>query len=170
MRRGLVLCGLALAGAVGGCGGNGGTSPTGPAPGASNGSLRATVNGSSWVATQSITVTRYPNGIAPFTGVDVLAFAGFNPSDLTSMGASIVLQTPPVATYTLAAGNAAMVLAHADGRQWLAFDPGAGATGTVTVSVFTSNRIAGTFAFTAIPGAAGTGVKTVTNGSFDITY
>ena len=44
-----------------------------------------------------------------------------------------------------------------------------GASGTVTVTTLTSTRIAGTFAFTAANPLSPTSVKTVTNGSFDLT-
>lgn len=44
-----------------------------------------------------------------------------------------------------------------------------GGSGTVTVTTLTSTRIAGTFAFTAANPLTPTSIKTVTNGSFDLT-
>jgi len=53
------------------------------------------------------------------------------------------------------------------GQSWVT--PTSGAAGTVTITTLTSTRIAGNFAFTAIPQLGGvTGNKAITDGEFDL--
>jgi hypothetical protein len=47
----------------------------------------------------------------------------------------------------------------------------AGGSGTITVTVLTATRIAGTFSFDAMPGSgAATGTLQVRNGVFDVSF
>jgi hypothetical protein len=72
-------------------------------------------------------------------------------------------------TYDLTAGSAAGVIAEGSDA-WYAV--GLGGSGTITVTSLDAHGAKGTFAFTGgpVPGGGTTGTRTVTQGTFDVTF
>ena len=163
MHRCVALTGavaLALAGACGGDKSSTVTGPTGTTGTVTNGTFRATINGTSWSAAGGVGVSRQTtSNIVAVAAVSSTYTIAFGISNLTAPG-----------TFSLNTGqlNLANVSA-ATGQGWSTVAPGG--TGSIVITTFTANRIAGTFSFTAAPLSGGaTGTLTVTNGSFDLTY
>jgi len=73
-------------------------------------------------------------------------------------------------TFSLNTGQLNLVnISSATGQTWSTVAPGS--TGSIVITTYTANRIAGTFSFTAAALSGGaTGTLTVTNGSFDVTF
>lgn len=148
-----------------GCGGgsdNG--NPTGPpAAGATNGTLTAQINGTTWNATGTITVNRQQNFIG-------LAASGFAGSTAYAMVIGIGNATGP-GSHNLnvyAGGDGSSITVGGATTGWgTAFQ---GGSGTITLTSLTNNRVVGTFSGTLIPSPAGAGNMTVANGSFDVTF
>lgn len=141
--------------------------PTGPPPGgggATNGTFSATLNGTAWAATGTVTVTRTsPN----FIGI---GGAGLGGGNAFSLIVGIANATGP-GTHTLnlsAGGDGSSVIVGSSTTGYGTAFPGG--TGSVTITSLTATRIVGTFSGTAIP-SSGTGANmVVANGVFDITF
>lgn len=164
MRRRVALTGalaLALATACGGDKASTTTEPTGGTTGTvTNGTFRATINGTSWSANGAV-------GVSRTTTNNIVAVAAVSPTYTIAFGIS---QLTAPGTFSLNAGqlNLANVSAAA-GQSWSTV--AAGGTGSIVITTFTANRIAGTFSFTAAALSGGaTGTISITNGSFDVTY
>jgi hypothetical protein len=162
MRRLAITGAFALALATA-CGGDkdSTTAPPGGTTGTvTNGTFRATINGTSWSANGAVGVSRTTtNNIVAVAAVSATYTIAFGISNLTAPG-----------TFSLNTGqlNLANVSAAA-GQSWSTVAPGG--SGSIVITTFTANRIAGTFSFTAAALSGGaTGTVTVTNGSFDVTY
>lgn len=148
-----------------GCGGgnddNG--NPTGPpGGGATNGSLTAQINGTSWSAVGTITVSRQTNFIL-ITGA---IYAGSNTSSLV---VGIANATGPGShNLSLLAGDgSSLVVATTTTGYGTAFT---GGSGTITITSLTANRIVGTFSG-ILPTSSGSATSlTITNGAFDVTF
>lgn len=151
LRRGGVWTAAAVLAAS--CGGGSGT-PTGPG----NGSMTAQVDGTAWRASQGVAATR----AAGFVGV------GGSASDASTI--SFAFPDTGPGSFTVASPNGTNATYVKSGQGWTAAF-GGGGSGTITVTTLTASRVAGTFSFTA-PGVVGgaSGNKTVTNGSFDISF
>jgi hypothetical protein len=129
-----------------------------------NGSMSATINGSSFNATSSLTTfTTLGGGVLPATltvsgvsGTRTLAFS------LSGNG---------VGTFTVAAADVNFVIAEG-AAGWQGIVSAAGSSGTVTLTTWTADRAVGTFSVTATPtpGTGASGDRTVTNGRFDVTF
>ena len=139
--------------------------PTGPpAGGATNGSWSAQINGTTWSATGTVTVTRQPNN---YIGLGGFGFAG-------NTAYSVVLgigNAPGPGTHSFnlqAGGDGSSLIIGGTTTGWgTAFN---GGNGSVTITTLTSNRIVGTFSATAVPSSGSAANLIVTNGQFDITF
>lgn len=143
----LVLC----AGAIG-CT----DTPTGPLV---NGSLRATFDGSTWSA--SFVAATYSSGLLALGGTDGLGKA-------ISLG---LVTDKGLGTYAVAdTAQTFATLALPGGASWSAV--GSLGSGSITLATLTPTGASGTFSFTgdANAGTGATGVKTITNGSFNVTF
>jgi hypothetical protein len=159
-----------MAAVVMACGGGGDDdddgNPIGPPPagGATNGSFSAQVNGATWSATGTITVTRQPND---FIGLGASGFAGSNAyAFVIGIGNAT---GPGTHSFDLSAGGdgSSMIIGSQTAGYGTAFS---GGSGSVTITTLTANRIVGTFSGTAVP-SSGTGSSlAVTNGRFDVTF
>jgi len=126
-----------------------------------NGTFSATVGGAAWSALGRVVVTRPAGSLA------IAAASTTYVIEITLVGAT------KTGTYSLAnsVSNASQVIVgNANGMAWVT--GAAGATGSVTITTFTSTHVVGTFTFDAVPGPASsaTGTLHVTNGAFDLTY
>jgi hypothetical protein len=154
------------------CVGCGSESPSGPSNSGgsgnnpSNGSMRATINGTAWNAT-TIVVNRIPPS-GSFGGT--LTILGTN-----AALRSIMLTVTPTGpgTYNFAPRSATnMAVADSNAQGWYASDEYAGSTGSTNFTTQTTNRVAGSFSFLAVPATAtgATGTLNVTSGTFDVSY
>jgi hypothetical protein len=145
---------VALAGMVGGLAGCG-NSPTAPVP--TNGSITATVDGSSFSA---VTVAAtYTGGIMGLGGTD-------------SQGRTLGIggQIPGPGTYTIgptSPANFALTIGSASWQAAITLG-----SGTLTVTSISAAGAKGTFQFTAgpVPGTTASGNKVVTQGAFDVKF
>jgi hypothetical protein len=155
------IASLALVAAA--CSGDDEGDPTGPNGNGNvngDGNVTATVNGVSWRSARAgDRVTR--NG--QFYGISAV-----NPPYALVLGIGNVTG-PGTFSLNLATGNgSSAIISNATGGWGTAFS---GGTGTVTVTVLTASRIAGTFSFDAVPGSgSATGTMQVRNGTFDLTF
>ena len=151
------------------CGGNTPASPT-PFPFSATapatpsvlmrGTLRASVDGQPWSAVPFVYFSAGP-------GSD--RFTVFGGSGLGSDPSLQVSGPLAVGTYSASGATPAMfVLAHFGFWSVDPFDPTS--SGSLTVTTASRTRVAGTFAFTGLPGgnAAGAAPRVVTNGTFDV--
>lgn len=151
-----------------GCGGgddddNGPAGP--PGGGATNGSMSVQINGATWNAVGAITVSRQQN--------NTIAFAGSGSAGGTTYAVAI-----GVANATGPGTHSLNIFAGGDGSNVIiGTSAGVGYTtatqggsGTLTVTVLTANRIAGTFSGTAAPTSGGGGNLVLVNGTFDVTF
>jgi len=141
-----------------GGGGNGGSAGT---------ALTATIDGQPWTATTASLTVSYSNGILAIVGSDasgVTSFGfGFLPTGSTAFPYTVALDT---------GANAVLSILTAAGTvdQWSATHLDGG-TGTITVTGFTDHSATGTFTFTLVAAGGGaSGTKTVTQGSFSVTF
>jgi hypothetical protein len=160
----MLLRGVAvlLVAVVAACGDSGPTEPAG----SGKGSITARVDGSAWNGSAAAIASRSNDFIA----------VGGTAGGQTNI--TFAFPSGGTGTYTIpnAVGMNFVYSEFSTGRVWqaLAMGPTAGGigTGTVTVTALTADRVAGTFAFTA-PAAASssaTGIRTITNGAFDIRF
>ncbi|MGB8223750.1 MAG: DUF6252 family protein [Polyangiales bacterium] len=163
-KRVLLLIVLVAVGCGDSAGGGGGAGGTGNPGGMS---FSASVDGQSWAADEG-TISVTGNPAAPSLGTIVISGADI------ATGRSLILALSFVSapgTYPLGVnvgttpGGTASVTASPD--SWLT--PLSGGAGTVTITVRTTTRIAGSFSFTADPLVGGGPATVVSNGKLDIT-
>lgn len=153
-----ILASFALITAIA-CGG-GDADPMSPGGSAQSGdgNIAATINGTAFRSDKKLDQALHAS--------DIYTVGGLNSKYV--VGISLIISAP--GTYSLAPGatGAAAVVGDFQG-EWSTDMPGA--SGTVTVTVLTANRIAGTFSFDAFP-ESGTakGTLQVRNGTFDMTF
>lgn len=121
-----------------------------------NGTISALVDGNAW---------RGASLARAFTVGPVLSVAGQD-TDGRALTMAIVATGP--GTYSLNHPNASNAVMTLGGQQW--FTAFVGGLGTVTITQFTSTRVAGTFALTLQPSTVNMNPRAVdvTNGQFDI--
>lgn len=154
---------LACALSASACGGSSSPVLAAPTGTLSNGFMSASIAGLAWNADALIGVTYVPE--APH-----ITISGHDLSGRT-VGFGTVLTVARTGTYTVNNTNIATFVVELGAQHWSA-DPIRDGTGTLTFTTFTTNRLVGTFSFTAYPDliTGATGAKDVTNGRFDITY
>jgi hypothetical protein len=163
MRRLVVLTGVFAFALATACGGDKAETTTGPTGGTgtvTNGTFKATINGTSWGAASAVGVSRSGN---------IVAVAAVSPTYTLAFGISN-LALNQTGTFSLNTGQLNLVnISTAAGQTWSTVAPGS--TGSIVITTYTANRIAGTFSFTAAALSGGaTGTLTVSNGSFDVTF
>lgn len=145
----------------------GGGDPAGPDGG--SGSFSATIDGQAWVAQPAYinpggmsqqAPGHFPAYGARLDGGNTLTGITLNLTFITGPG------TYPLGTAGAVAGGIASL--NVGSAVWQT--PLTGDAGTVTISSIGNGRVAGTFAFTAVPslGGGATGTKQVTNGQFNV--
>jgi hypothetical protein len=122
------------------------------------GTIVSRIDGSDWSTTNAIAI--YPGGrlVASGTGSGNLTF-----------GFGVNAQAP--GTYmTGGSGNASGSLADSNNSVWEATVPGG--SGSITISSFAANEVAGTFSFTLVRslGTSAPPTRMVTNGRFRVRY
>ncbi|NOT43158.1 MAG: hypothetical protein HOP14_00975 [Acidobacteria bacterium] len=133
---------------------------SGPTPATSRGTITAQIDG---VAFNGIaTAATNQSGIfaaAAANGVNSVAF-GFGA--LAAVGTTSVSATSPT--------NANLVVLSGTTGSWAAST--SGGSGSLTISTINATGATGTFSFTLVPvpGTGATGNKSVTNGSFSVTF
>ncbi|MCL4865550.1 MAG: hypothetical protein KJZ47_06620 [Gemmatimonadales bacterium] len=142
------------------CGGGGNTGPSGGGAG----TMSASIDGAAWVAEaqflQPIT-QQQKQGHIPLYGAKFLSTTSSQGIQLNLVG------IPGPGTYPLGtSGGVSGGIASVFEGTSIWQTPLSGAAGSVTVSVLTPTRAAGTFQFTAA-GISASGTRTVTNGKFD---
>ena len=166
LRRLAVIATLVALGCGGGDDDDDGN-PTGPpGGGATNGNFTVQINGTSWNATGTITVTRQQNN---FVSVAGFGFAGSNGY---AVAVGVTNGTSP-GTHSLNAfgggGDGSSVVIGGTQTGWVTALQGGG--GTITITSITANRIVGTFSGTAVYASGPTaGNLVLTNGQFDVTF
>ncbi|MGD8277770.1 MAG: DUF6252 family protein [Gemmatimonadota bacterium] len=124
-------------------------------PEARGGSFKATIDGQAWSAGSTIQGALIGN-----------YFSIGATSDGINIGIAVVVDG--TGTYDLASSDANGSVTEG-GQSWYAAGQQGG--GTVTFTTLDAHNAKGTFSFDAGPiGNSGTGVRKVTNGSFDFTY
>jgi hypothetical protein len=150
------------------CGGGGGGGPTGTNGNnngnntvSGDGNITMTVNGGSWRSLKAI--DHVTKGTSNFIGI-----SSGNPPYTLILGIGSVTG-PGTRNLNLTVGDGSSAIVSTTTGGWgTAFT---GGSGTVTITTFTANRIAGTFSFDAMPGSgAASGTLQVRNGAFDLTY
>ena len=133
---------------LGGCNDSTGLGPVG----VDGNTMSATIDGLPWAAVQ-VTVTR---------GSGSLSVAG---SDSAPLAIGFTIQEAGTGTYTIAPTEVTSANVTNLGTVWTA------ASGTVTFTTIETNRVIGSFEFTA-PLAVGSGAaeRVVTSGVFDATF
>ena len=160
MKRTLALA-TALAFAVAACGDDG---PTGPGGGSK--SMSATIDGADVTFPSTGVTAVYTNNVLQIGGTTVtnpvrqvnISLNGITATGTYNLNPAALPNN--LATVTIVSGGSASV--------WTtALSP---ATGSITLTTLSGDRVAGTFQFTgqAGPGTPATGQKSVTSGSFDI--
>lgn len=132
------------------------TSGTGP------GGIAATLDGQPWSSTAVQFASFVPfDKLLELRGTD-----GFNVMDIT-----VDSVTGP-GTTSLNYGSPTSSSGSIMNPNGTWYTNGPGGVGTITITTFTANRVAGTFSFTAIPfpGTGATTNRLVTNGTFDLAY
>jgi hypothetical protein len=122
-----------------------------------NGTMTATVDGASWSAIQI-------QGVSSGT---LISLAGSD-ADLVSIGFAV--QSTGPGTYSIGPGQVTSAnIGEGSATLWTAGS--IQGSGTVTLTTVTDNRAIGTFEFVAeLAQGSGTPTRTVTNGTFDVTF
>ena len=156
--------------AVLGCGGGDDDddgNPTGPpGGGATNGSMTAQIGGATWRSIGAISVSRQPQQ-------NVIGFAGTGSAGSTTYAVSIsIVNATGPGTHNLnflAGGDGStVIIGSGAGLGWAT--AAQGASGTLTITSLTANRIVGTFSGTLFPAGHSGGNLVVTGGAFDVTF
>jgi hypothetical protein len=166
MRHWAKRCLLVLVSVAVGCG------STTPTPtivqscggGSSSGSMSASVNGSSFVATCLVSVS-IVGGILAFGGTNISSSNAANYQDISM---AIVATAPGTYQVTASSSNNAK-LSIGGSQQWVA-GVLQGGSGTVVIDTLTATGTSGTFSFNLVAGPGGSGTKTITNGKFNLTF
>ena len=149
-----------------GCGGGDDDdgNPTGPpGGGATNGTITGQINGATFGATGTITVTRQQN----FIGLGATLYAG---TTIYSIVIGIGNATGPGShNLNLQAGGdgSSLIIGSTTTGYGTAFT---GGNGTITITSLTSNRVVGTFSGTLPPSSGSASALVITNGAFDVTF
>ena len=156
--------------AVLGCGGGGNDddngNPTGPPTGGtSNGSMAAQIGGASWRSIGAITVSRQQQ--------NTIGFAGTGSAGSTTYAVSISIANatgPGTHNLNVFAGGdgSSLIIGSSAALGWAT--AAQGASGTLTITSLTANRIVGTFSGTLFPEGHSAGNLVVTTGTFDVTF
>ncbi|HUF67410.1 MAG TPA: DUF6252 family protein [Longimicrobiales bacterium] len=139
-----------------GCGSDGGVAD--PVDELEPGSIVGTIDGRGWSTANAFVI--YANGrlVASGTGSQNLAF-----------GFGVTAQS--TGTYATGGnGNASAILSGAGTDRWEAAVPGG--SGTLTITSFSSDEVAGTFSFNMVRtgGAGAPDMRTITDGRFRVRY
>jgi hypothetical protein len=127
--------------------------PSGPG----TGSIGAQVNGQPWSATTR--GATHVSGTLTITGTDA--------SQRTVLVAAANVTAPGTFQLTLGNPNGAIASVIEGGAIWSSSL--SGGSGTLTVSILTATRVAGSFTFTGVPATvSATGTRAVTGGQFDL--
>jgi hypothetical protein len=127
-----------------------------------NGTFRATINGTAWSAANRVVVNKGSNNTVAIAAVSPTYFFNFVLTPLTAPGTFSL-------TFANTTSGSQVTGGTTSGQGWSTVAQGS--TGSVVITTYTATRIAGTFSFDAAAIAGGaTGLLRVTNGSFDITY
>ena len=150
-----------------GCGGGGGDdggNPTAPGGGATNGTFTVVVNGTTWSARGTVSVTRQANN---FIGIAGSGFAGGTAySIVIGIGNATAPGTHSLNVFGGGDGSSVIIGSTTIGYG-TAFQGGGG---TLTITSVSSNRIVGTFSGTAVPSSGGGANLVLTSGQFDLTF
>jgi hypothetical protein len=163
------LCVLGLLATVTACGGGGGGSSSPTAPGNSGGS------GTSSTSSMTFRVDGTASSASSVTGNlanGILSVGGTDASRATTLSFAVTPTATGVGTYTLGplSGANALILIGNPAAGWQA---GVGiGSGTITINTLTSTSASGTFSFSlvAVAGSGATGTKTITEGTFNVTF
>lgn len=138
-----------------GCGSDGGTGPAGGT--LVNGSFSARLDGATFT----------PSAAAVINSSGIVSIGAGNASGRTIGFAWVDGGT---GTYAVGSGNATVGTHTYQGHTWSA--SAIQGSGSITVTTKTLTRVAGTFSFVLQPDIASgaSGTRTVTQGSFDLTY
>jgi hypothetical protein len=152
-----------------GCGGgddDNGNPTAPPTGGTANGTMTATINGASWRSIGAITVSRQQQ-----QNIFGFAATGSAGSTTYALSISIVNATGP-GTHNLnifAGGDGStLIVGSSASLGWAS--AAQGASGTLTITSLTANRIVGTFSGTLFPAGHSSGNLVVTSGTFDVTF
>ncbi len=124
--------------------------------------MTAQINGTAWTAI-CVTVASWPNNILSLGATD----------GSQSIGLGAIATGPGTYSMSTGAANATINLLPATNPSaWWANAAAVGSSGTLTVTRLDTIGAVGTFSFTAVPtpGTGSTGNKTVTNGTFSVTF
>ena len=161
------VCALGLAAATIGCGGGSGSSPT--APGNSSGSSNPSTSSMTFrvdgtATTASSVAGNFANGILSVSGTDA--------SRATTLSFAVTPTAAGTGTYTLgplSSANALILIGNPAAGWQAAVGIG---SGTITINTLTTTTASGTFSFSlaAVAGSGATGTKTITEGTFNVTF
>jgi hypothetical protein len=129
-----------------------------------NGSMSASINGSAFNATSSLTTfTTLGSGVLPAT-LTVSGVSGTRTLSFSLSGSGI-------GTFTVAAADVNFVITEG-AAGWQGLLSAAGSSGSVTLTTWTAERAVGTFSIiaTPTPGTGSSANRTVTDGRFDVTF
>lgn len=125
------------------------------------GVFTATLDGQPWNgnALQSAAYSNQVLNLSGWNGTSYITFTVLQPTTMTAIDLG----------YINATGSSAIVT-DVGGAGWNT--TGVGGTGSITITLLTSNHVTGSFFFTAVPskGSSGTGTRVASNGTFDLTY
>lgn len=172
MRKRLIGRALVCAVAVM-CAACGGGNPAAPSGGSGSGSGGGTNTGLG-----RGTITAQIDGVT-FTGVataatnqsGIFATAASNGSNTIALGFGALAVASTTAVNATSPTNANMVVySGSTAQSWAAST--SGGSGTLTITSINATGATGTFAFTMVPvpGTGATGTKSVTNGTFSVTF
>jgi len=122
-----------------------------------NGSMSARIDGSNWRASAAITAS-YRQGIFAAAGTDGTNTIGF------------AVATTATGTFNIGATANVNALLSVSGSTigWQAV--GTTGSGTLTISSLTATSASGTFSFVLAPVGGSASNKTITNGTFNVTF
>jgi hypothetical protein len=131
-----------------------------PAAVGGKGSISARVDGSAWTST--VTAAQYSNGSLIISGADTSS-----PTRAFGLGVTAGAPGTYQATLPSPAASASWTVGSATWQASLV-----GGSGSVTITSLTSTGASGTFSFSLvpIPGTSASGNKTVTDGTFNVTF
>ena len=125
-----------------------------------NGSFSATLAGASWSAVGQVTVAKLGADNLNITAVSDSYGIAFKLGGVTGTGVYPLTAIPTM-------GSGASVTT-ASGLRWAT--GGLGLTGSISITTLTASRVAGSFAFEAVPITGTSSVLRVQNGTFDVSY
>jgi hypothetical protein len=165
MRRRTVSVGFALLAIAAACGGSDSTSPNNTNnQHVTNGTFTAQINGTTWNAIGTASVTK--------SSSNFLVFSGAGPFGATTYALSFAIGGATGAgTYSLTYLNqsASTLIVVSPSNTWSSYVNGG--SGTLTLTTLTANHIVGTFSADVAPGSSTTtGTLQIRNGQFDLTF